>query len=145
MRLATRKADGKKFAAKIIKKSKLNPEELAVVHDEVEIMHMIDHPNCVKLYEMFETKKKLYLVMELLTGGELFDRITSKGQFSEREAAHVIKQVAQALKYLHAEGVVHRDLKPENLIYQTEADDSPIKITDFGLAKFKSNHEAMTT
>jgi calcium/calmodulin-dependent protein kinase I len=142
---ATRKADGKQFAIKIIKKMRLNAEELAVVHDEVEIMHKVDHPNCVKLFEMFETSKKLYMVLELLTGGELFDRIVAKGSYSEKEAAQVIKSVAEALKYLHSIGVVHRDLKPENLIYLNNKPDSPIKITDFGLAKFKGSQESMTT
>src|SRR4051812_36569776 len=71
----------------------------------------IDHPNCVKLYEMFETSKKLYMVLELLTGGELFDRIVAKGSYSEKEAAAIIKDIASAIKYLHSIGVVHRDLK----------------------------------
>jgi len=136
---ATRKADGKEFAIKVIKKSKLNPDELAVVHDEVEIMHKINHPHCVTLYEMFETKTKLFMVMELLTGGELFDRIVSKGSYSEKEASAVIRSVASAIDYLHSIGIVHRDLKPENLIYLNKTDDSPIKITDFGLAKFRPN------
>jgi calcium/calmodulin-dependent protein kinase I len=136
---AVRKSDGKEFAIKVIKKAKLNADELAVVHDEVEIMHKISHPNCVTLYEMFETKSKLYMVMELLTGGELFDRIVAKGSYSEKEASGVIKNVASAIQYLHQSGVVHRDLKPENLIYLNKTDDSPIKITDFGLAKFRAN------
>jgi len=136
---ALRKSDGKAFAIKVIKKNKLKADELAVVHDEVEIMHKINHANCVILYEMFETKPKLYMVMELLTGGELFDRIVLKGNYSEKEASNVIKNVASAIQYLHSIGVVHRDLKPENLIYLNKDDDSPIKITDFGLAKFRGS------
>lgn len=136
---AVRKADGKQFAVKVIKKARLNAEELAVVHDEVEIMHKISHENCVHLYEMFETSKKIYMILELLTGGELFDRIVAKGSYSEKEAADVIRSVASAISYLHSIGVVHRDLKPENLIYATPAADAPIKITDFGLAKFRSD------
>jgi calcium/calmodulin-dependent protein kinase I len=144
---AVRKSDGKQFAIKVIKKTKLNAEELAVVHDEVEIMHKINHPNCVQLYEMFETSKKIYMVMELLTGGELFDRIVAKGSYSEREASDLIKDITSAIQYLHSIGIVHRDLKPENLIYLNQRADSPIKITDFGLAKFRSGSklEAMTT
>jgi len=102
-------------------------------------MHKINHPHCVTLYEMFETKPKLFMVMELLTGGELFDRIVAKGSYSEKEASAVIKSVASAIQYLHGIGIVHRDLKPENLIYLSKDDDSPIKITDFGLAKFRAN------
>jgi len=101
----------------------------------------------VQLYEMFETSKKIYMVMELLTGGELFDRIVAKGSYSEREASDLIKDITSAIQYLHSIGIVHRDLKPENLIYLNQRADSPIKITDFGLAKFRSGSklEAMTT
>jgi len=84
---------------------------------------------------MSESKKHVYMVMDLLTGGELFERVIQKGNFSEKEAADLIRQIAGALQYLHGIGVVHRDLKPENLIYATSRADSPIKITDFGLAK----------
>jgi calcium/calmodulin-dependent protein kinase I len=79
--------------------------------------------------------------MELLTGGELFDRIVQKGSYSEREASELIKCVTLAVSYLHSIGIVHRDLKPENLIYLNNDASSPIKITDFGLAKFKSTHD----
>ena len=143
-----RKVDNVPFAVKIIKKSKLNADELAVVHDEVEIMHRIAHEHCVQLFEMFETNKKIYMIMELLTGGELFDRIVSKGSYSEREASEVIASVTSAIQYLHNIGIVHRDLKPENLIYLSPDMDSPIKITDFGLAKFRStklDSSSMTT
>eukprot|EP00457_Paulinella_chromatophora_P004007 gb/GEZN01004017.1/.p1 GENE.gb/GEZN01004017.1/~~gb/GEZN01004017.1/.p1 ORF type:complete len:324 (-),score=73.00 gb/GEZN01004017.1/:207-1178(-) len=139
---ATRKSDKQVFAVKIIKKNDLKPEELQVVHDEVEIMHKIDHPHCVKFIEVYETKKRLYMVMELLTGGELFDRIVEKQAFSEKEAVGVISSVAGALQYLHRHGIVHRDLKPENLLCSSKSDDFVIKITDFGLAKFRINANA---
>jgi len=125
---------------KVIKKQKLSKEELDIVHDEVEIMQKINHQHCVKLYEMFETPKRLYMVMELLTGGELFDRIVAKQSFSEKEAAEVIKHVTGAIAHIHKIGIVHRDLKPENLLYLNKDPDSPIKITDFGLAKFRPNN-----
>jgi len=78
--------------------------------------------------------------MELLTGGELFDRIVAKGSFSEREASEVTKNVTDAIAYIHKIGIVHRDLKPENLLFLNKDGDSPIKITDFGLAKFRANN-----
>uniref|UniRef100_A0A7S2U0C5 Protein kinase domain-containing protein n=1 Tax=Lotharella oceanica TaxID=641309 RepID=A0A7S2U0C5_9EUKA len=134
---AVRKKDGKELAVKIIKKAKLGQKELQIVHDEVKIMDKINHPHCVKLEEIFETNKKLYLVMEKLSGGELFDRIVAKGSYSEKEASILIRSVAIALAYLHKIGIVHRDLKPENLIYADKSQESPIKITDFGLAKLK--------
>lgn len=141
---AIRKSDGKVFAVKIIKKNKLNADELSVVHDEVEIMHRISHPHAVQLYEMFETTNKIYMVLECLTGGELFDKIVKKGSYSEREASELIQCVTLAVSYLHNIGIVHRDLKPENLIYLNNDDNSPIKITDFGLAKFRSNNKQST-
>mmetsp|Transcript_19920 Transcript_19920/g.28025 ORF Transcript_19920/g.28025 Transcript_19920/m.28025 type:complete len:333 (-) Transcript_19920:202-1200(-) len=135
---AVRKKDGKELAVKIIKKAKLGQKDLQIVHDEVKIMDKIHHKNCVKLEEIFETNKKLYLVMEKLSGGELFDRIVAKGSYSEKEASVLIQSVAEALQYLHSIGIVHRDLKPENLIYANRDANSVIKITDFGLAKLKS-------
>jgi len=122
--------------SKIIDKAKLNKEELAVIHDEVDIMRKVSHPHCVKMYELYDTKKKLYMVLEILRGGELFDRIVKRRFFSEAQAAQVIQCVVSAISYLHKIGVVHRDLKPENLLYATKEDDSIIKLTDFGLAKF---------
>lgn len=141
---AVRKSDKAVFAVKEIKKTNLNEEELSAVHDEVTIMMEISHPNCVKLYEMYETQKKVYMVLELLTGGELFDRIVAKGSFSEKEAAEVIKTVVTAIKYLHGIKIVHRDLKPENLLFSTPANDAQIKITDFGLAKAKAASDMQT-
>jgi len=132
-----RNSDKAQRAVKIIRKNKLNKEELAVVHDEVEIMQKVDHKHCVKLYEIYETSHKLYMVMEILTGGELFDRIVAKGSYSEKEAAGVTETVAKSLKYLHDIGIVHRDLKPENLIYQDISEEALLKITDFGLAKYR--------
>lgn len=134
---AVRKSDKKNFAVKEIKKAKLSEEELLVVQDEVKIMEKIMHNNCVTLVEMFETKRKVYMVLELLTGGELFDRIVQKGSFSEKEASDLMKTLIEAIKYLHGINIVHRDLKPENLLYDSKADTANIKITDFGLAKYE--------
>lgn len=140
-----RKADGKEFAIKIVKKKNLQPEELATINEEVDIMHKINHTNVVTLYEIYDTPKHLYMVLELLTGGELFERIVAKGSYSEKEASRLTAQICSAIKYLHDIGIVHRDLKPENLIYKSSDDDAPIKITDFGLAKFLGKDTPMTT
>lgn len=134
-----RKSDKQQFAVKQIKRGNLSKEELDTVFLEVEIMKKIDHPNCVKLYQMYQSKKKVYMVLELLTGGELFDRIVQKGNYSEAEAAALTKTLLEALKYLHGINIVHRDLKPENLLYSTPQMNSEIKITDFGLAKAKED------
>ena len=138
---AISKATGTAVAIKVIKKLKLTAEELSIVHDEVEILHKIHHRYCVQLIEMFETKKKIYMVMDMLSGGELFERIVAKGSYTEAEAAVVIRSVASALSYLHSIGIVHRDLKPENLLYVSAEANSDLKITDFGLAKYRSLRE----
>jgi len=140
---AKRKSDGKKFAVKIVKKGNLAAADLELLQVERDIMTKVNHPNCVKLLETFESPKKLYMVMELLTGGELFDRVVAKGNYNEREAAEVTKSVAGALSYIHSIDVVHRDLKPENLLYLTREPDSPIKVTDFGLAKIRSSNHLL--
>lgn len=102
---AWRKTDNSPCAVKIIKTSNLKKEELEVVYDEVDILNKIQHPNIVQLYDVFEAPKKLYLVMELLRGGELFDAIVNRGSYSEQDAASVIKSVASAIDHLHSIGV----------------------------------------
>eukprot|EP01083_Nonionella_stella_P091659 256324_1 len=131
-----RKSDGKEYAVKIVKKKNLNAEELATINEEVEIMNRISHENIVNLIDIYDTPKHLYMVLELLSGGELFERIVDRGQYSEKQAADLVRLVVKAIQYIHSEGVVHRDLKPENLIYLNSSDESPVKITDFGLAKY---------
>jgi serine/threonine protein kinase len=128
-----------KVAIKIIEPKDTNDE--VSVRREIDILAKFHHPNIIGLIEIFEQssamrkKKKMFLVMELVTGGELFDRIVKKQHFRESEARTVIKKVLEVLEYMHENGVVHRDLKPENILYATPAEDSPIKIADFGLAK----------
>jgi calcium/calmodulin-dependent protein kinase I len=98
----------------------------------------------LKIFEIFDEDDCIYLVLELLAGGELFDRIVEKESYSEKEAAETIRPLVDALRYCHQLGIIHRDLKPENLLYQTEDDSSIIKITDFGLARFVQNELATT-
>jgi len=108
-----------------------------MIQTEIEIMRMIEHPNIISLHEVFEDKttKKIYLVMELVTGGELFDRIVEKGSYSEKDASELIAKVISAVRYLHKKGIIHRDLKPENLLYASADEDAEIKLADFGLSK----------
>jgi calcium/calmodulin-dependent protein kinase I len=124
------------FAVKMIKKRYVDPKALAKIKDEVRILEMIHHPNVVRLEEVYESEDCLFIVLELLRGGELFDRIAKKKSFSEYEAAQVIRDVASAVQYMHSIGIVHRDLKPENLVYSSKEQDGVLKITDFGLAKY---------
>ena len=80
------------------RKQEIDPRELKAIEDEVTIMKHVNHPNCIAFHDMFESKEKIYIVMELLTGGELFDRIIAAGHFSETEAAHCFKQIMDAVK-----------------------------------------------
>lgn len=134
-------------AVKVITKAKV--EDLNDIEREIQIMKMIKHKNIIRLYEIHEEPKKTNLVMELVTGGELFDRIVDQykdhGQYSEKDAAAVIKPICEALSYLHAKNVVHRDLKPENILLATKAPDAEIKIADFGLARLVSSKDLMRT
>ncbi|XP_067905645.1 serine/threonine-protein kinase H1 homolog isoform X1 [Heterodontus francisci] len=105
-----------------------------VCESELNVLRRVRHTNVIQLIEVFETQERVYMVMELATGGELFDRIIAKGSFTERDATRVLQMVLDGVKYLHILGITHRDLKPENLLYYHPGADSKIMITDFGLA-----------
>jgi len=138
VRLAECREDGHMYAIKIIDKKALKGKEDSL-ENEIRVLKRLKHPNIVALLEVFEDKTKVYLVMELVTGGELFDRIVEKGSYSEKDAADLIKQVLSAVAYMHSQGVVHRDLKPENLLYYSPDADSKIMISDFGLSKMEES------
>ncbi|XP_017155660.1 calcium/calmodulin-dependent protein kinase type 1 isoform X2 [Drosophila miranda] len=139
VRLAESKdTPGDHFAVKIIDKKALKGKEESL-ENEIRVLRRLTHPNIVQLLETYEDKSKVYLVMELVTGGELFDRIVEKGSYTERDASHLIRQILEAVDYMHEQGVVHRDLKPENLLYYSPEDDSKIMISDFGLSKMEDS------
>lgn len=98
--------------------------------------HLAENPNVVTIKGTYEDSLHVHLVMELCEGGELFDRIVAKGQYSEREAARLIKTIVGVVEACHSLGVIHRDLKPENFLFESTAEDSPLKATDFGLSVF---------
>lgn len=105
-----------------------------VFEAELNVLRRVRHCYIIQLVEVFETPDKVYMVMELATGGELFDRIIAKGSFTERDAVRVLRMVLEGVQYLHGLGIAHRDLKPENLLYYHPGHDSKIMITDFGLS-----------
>ncbi|XP_067664629.1 calcium/calmodulin-dependent protein kinase type IV-like [Haliotis asinina] len=135
------KGTGVPWAAKIIKKQ----VEKKVVRTEIGILLKLNHPNIIRLKEIYETPREITLVLELVTGGELFDRIVARGFYSEKEAAKAVKDMLTAVAYLHENDVVHRDLKPENMLYENLEPESKLKIADFGLSKIIGQKVTMTT
>lgn len=122
-------------ALKIVTLKGLKQEEVSALQNEVVILKKVKHNHVVHLYDHYQNLSTLYLLQDLLVGGELFDRIIREHSFSEFEAAKVINQVCSALVYLHNLNIVHRDLKPENLLLTDQSDTYDVKIIDFGLAK----------
>jgi calcium/calmodulin-dependent protein kinase I len=140
---ATHKKTGEKLAVKIIEKKLVDEEDLIILSREIEIMKRLDHPNVLKLKEVFENKQEIALVMELINGGELFYKIVEKGSYSEVDASSIIRQTIEGVHYLHEQGIAHRDLKPENLLCSEDPGFTPyrIVIADFGLSKsFQSDN-----
>lgn len=130
-------------AIKIIDKSKVSNVERFRL--EVEIMMRLNHPSILRLFDYFEDKKHVYLVLELCSGGELFDRIIEKKYYDETEARQIFKQIIKAIYYCHQNGVCHRDLKPENFIMVSKNDPYLLKVIDFGLSRTFPNANGTET
>ncbi|XP_025198852.1 serine/threonine-protein kinase MARK2-like isoform X6 [Melanaphis sacchari] len=131
VKLAKHVPTGKEVAIKIIDKTQLLPGSLQKLFREVRIMKMLDHPNIVKLLQVIETEKTLYLVMEYASGGEVFDYLVLHGRMREKEARAKFRQIVSAVQYCHQKRIIHRDLKAENLLLDSEMN---IKIADFGFS-----------
>ena len=135
VRKCKRKMNGHLAAVKVIDKRHISNEDLAALQEEISILMSMNHEHIISCEEFFDEKEHLYIVTELVEGGELFDRIVRKTYYSEKDARDLIRIFLRTMAYVHEQGVVHRDLKPENLLLVAENDDSDIKIADFGLAK----------
>ena len=121
-----------KVAIKILDKEKIQRQNMgSQIKKEISIMKMIRHPNVVKLHEVLASRTKIFIVLELVTGGELFDKIVSEGRFNEDTARFYFRELIEGVRYCHSKGVAHRDLKPENLLLDAR---SRLKISDFGLS-----------
>ncbi|KAK4523374.1 hypothetical protein GAYE_PCTG52G1268 [Galdieria yellowstonensis] len=136
VRVAFDKESGEKVALKIIKKDSFKAKELEHLQREVEILRSMQHPNIVQTYDIFETKTRIYIILEFMEGGELFNAIATAGHFSESDARDIMKEILHGVGYLHQRGIVHRDLKPENILLKSKDWPLEIKIADFGLANF---------
>ncbi|XP_064878242.1 caM kinase-like vesicle-associated protein [Oncorhynchus nerka] len=106
--------------------------------NEILILKMVNHPNILQLIDTFETRKEFFIIQELATGGDVFDWILDQGNYTERDASNVIKQVLEAVSYLHSLNIVHRNLKLENLMYYTENNHNKVVLRDFYLSKFEN-------
>ncbi|KOB89139.1 calcium-dependent protein kinase 1 [Plasmodium falciparum Dd2] len=108
------------------------------IYNEISLLKSLDHPNIIKLFDVFEDKKYFYLVTEFYEGGELFEQIINRHKFDECDAANIMKQILSGICYLHKHNIVHRDIKPENILLENKHSLLNIKIVDFGLSSFFS-------
>jgi serine/threonine protein kinase len=136
------KTSGSHYACKIIDKGLIEERFQGMMdqfHTEIDALRSLNHPNIIQLLDVYITEEKIFIIMELMEGGELFDYVVQKGTLTEEEAARIVKMVTDALVYMHSKNIVHRDLKPENLLLRkipTSARDAvEVKIIDFGLSK----------
>eukprot|EP00928_Gymnodinium_smaydae_P055654 TRINITY_DN39151_c0_g1_i1.p1 TRINITY_DN39151_c0_g1~~TRINITY_DN39151_c0_g1_i1.p1 ORF type:complete len:621 (-),score=120.19 TRINITY_DN39151_c0_g1_i1:277-2139(-) len=132
--VATSRRTGHERAVKEIHKVRLG--DLEQLKQEVDIMKMMDHPSIIKLIEYCEDEKNMYLVMDLCTGGDLFERIVQTRQMSEAHASVILRQILAGVRYMHEQGICHRDIKPENFLFLNKGpiEDNTVKIIDFGLS-----------
>ena len=143
VKLAIHKKTGEKVAIKILEKSKIQDKgDRERISREIHILKIIRHPNIVQLYEIFEDEEKLYLIMEYMPNGELFDHIVKSKKLKENEASRFFQQIIDGIEYIHKLKIVHRDLKPENLLLDDKLN---IKIVDFGLSNLYKNNEKLGT
>lgn len=148
--LATHDQTGQRAAVKVVLKLELGDDEPTSdptglpygIEREIIIMKLLTHPNVLRLYDVWETSKALYLVLEYVEGGELFDLLVERGPLQEQEAIKYFRQIILGTAYCHALGICHRDLKPENLLLDGDLN---VKLADFGMAALESNGKLLET
>jgi len=147
VKLAIHKETGKRYALKMIDKRKylkFGMNRKGTLMDEVDILKRISHPNIISIEEVFDSEQMLCIVLELVTGGELFDHIIECGYFDEMKARKLFLQITEAIHYLHQNGIAHRDLKPENILF-TDSLRETLKLGDFGLSRMLREGSLMQT
>ncbi|EZG67509.1 protein kinase domain protein [Gregarina niphandrodes] len=144
VRIARDRVTGVRYAIKTLSLQNISPKKAAMLHNEVNIYLKLDHPNIAKLIEVFEDDKRIFVVMELCTGGELYDRLAAKKRYSEADAIKVTTQMLEAINYCHGHSICHRDLKLENWVYSNMSEDAELKLIDFGFSRIFSPVVPMT-
>lgn len=129
------KKSGHKRAVKVINLKTGKKVDIVSLMKEVSILKTMDHPNIIKVFEVYQDESAISIVTELCQGGELFDRIVSQGKLTENTAAKYMLQMVSAVQYMHSKNIVHRDLKPENMLFESKKDDAQLKLIDFGTCK----------
>jgi len=144
VKLAENTRTGEKVAIKIVKKSQIEqkPEAASKIRREIALMRLLNHPNILKLIDVCESKRHLYIIIEIAPNGELFDFLLDRGNLDPDLATKMFRQIVFGLEYLHANGICHRDLKPENILL--DAHDN-VKIADFGFAKWMRDNKVATS
>jgi serine/threonine protein kinase len=134
VRLAINRTNKDKFAVKVVHKNKLKKQDIDALHVEVGIISKLQHPHVVKYFDFTQDRSHYYIVLEVVAGGELFDRIVQRVYYSEKEARDLVWVLLDVLHHIHGKRIAHRDLKPENLLLKSAHNDHDIKLADFGFA-----------
>ena len=146
VKLGINKHTKEKVAIKIMNKKKIDSSDIELMRTEIEILKICQHPNIIRLYDIFENIDYIYIIMEYCPGGDLFSYLEQrKFKISEERAAIIMNKICEAVFYFQSYfGVIHRDLKPENVLLTSSGDDSDIRILDFGLSKISTPNEKCT-
>lgn len=152
VRMCTHKETGAAFAVKTLSLKQIETAQgLKQLQEELGILMQLDHPNIVKLEAVYESEDEIFLIQELLKGGDLFDHLDAQPEehYGEAQCARLVKQILSAVRYIHSKGIIHRDLKLENFLFDSPGPEGELKMIDFGLSKhFKDgskHHEPVGT
>jgi serine/threonine protein kinase len=142
VRLGIHKESYRRVAVKIMSKKDMTTQDMELVKTEIDILKICQHPNIIRLYDIFENNEFIYIIMEFCSGGDLFSYIEKRGfRLQEPRAAQLIHKLSAAVYYLHSYGITHRDLKPENILMTDNTDEADMRLLDFGLSKIIGPNE----